>query len=72
MMTLPDWRQTSMPDLRQTSVPDSRQASTLSGIILSGFLDRCAPVAQGIEHLPSKQRVTGSNPVGREFSFPPQ
>gem|GEM_PF-3322624 len=24
-----------------------------------------APVAQGIEHLPSKQRVTGSIPVGR-------
>ena len=24
-----------------------------------------ALVAQGIEHLPSKQSVTGSNPVGR-------
>jgi hypothetical protein len=28
-------------------------------------LQSSAPVAQGIERLPSKQRVAGSNPAGR-------
>ncbi len=38
----------------------------------TGFQPRlalCAPVAQGIERLPSKQRVVGSNPTWGTISF---
>ena len=33
------------------------------------MLASCAPVAQGIERLPSKQRVVGSNPTWGTISF---
>src|SRR5262245_15169079 len=40
----------------------TRRLGFVSGYSLSRFKD--GPVAQGIEHLPSKQRVQGSNPCG--------
>ena len=47
--------------------PDLAESESAAGVtsVQSRFLDKQAPVAQRIEHQPSKLVVTGSIPVGR-------
>ena len=48
---------------RYMEVVNSRQPGNIGVILNSAMINGHVPVAQGIERLPSKQRVVGSNPT---------
>ena len=54
-------------DLRFNVSPGLTKAAL--GMLTSRLISAYAPVAQWIEHLPSKQRVAGSSPAGGNISI---
>ena len=58
---------TTTPDLPFNASPGLTKAAL--GMLTSRLVSGYAPVAQWIEHLPSKQRVAGSSPAGGNIAI---